>query len=66
MDVMYEDNGDVPILSILSPDRRWLNRERKREKKEHLYKFVINWCACCLSEQDVGRGKGRGSKERLY
>ena len=39
--------------------------DRKKKKRgEHLYKFIINWNACCLSEQHVEEGKGRGREER--
>lgn len=38
-----------------------MNRLRE---KEHLYKFIINWDACCLSEQHVEEGRGTGREER--
>jgi hypothetical protein len=57
---MYEDD-DVQILSILYTDLVWMNRE----KREHLYKFIINWCACCLSEQDVGKRKRKRKRREI-
>ena len=42
------------------------------KKRTSIYKFIINWYACCLSELDVERegegegGKGRERETRLY
>lgn len=36
------------------------------KKRTSIYKFIINWCACCSCELDVRRGKGKGRETRLY
>ena len=36
----------------------------KRERDEQLYKFIINWCSCCLPVQDGERRRRRRGGER--
>jgi hypothetical protein len=36
-----------------------------RRKREHPFKFIINWYACCLSEQNVRKRKRKRKRREI-